>query len=124
MLTGSVDEVDSNTLLGCLSNREAVIAEEGSDRLQKYFSQESNFYATSLCFAEALGALKVKRFYRKEISDEQYFCACEELLACAADNTIQIEEVEIKDSMVFVEVKIWSGSIRRVLTFPTRFKLS
>ena len=81
------------------------IAEEGSDRLQKYFSEESNFYTTSLCFAEALGALKVKRFYRKEISDEQYFCACEELLACAADNTIQIEDVEIKDSIVFVEVE-------------------
>jgi predicted nucleic acid-binding protein len=30
------------------------IAEEGSDRLQKYFSEESNFHTTSLCFAEAL----------------------------------------------------------------------
>src|SRR5215510_7254771 len=67
--------------------------------------RSQNFYATSLCFAEALGALKVKRFYRKEISDEQYFCACEELLACAADNTIEIEDVEMQDSMVFVEVE-------------------
>jgi predicted nucleic acid-binding protein len=42
------------------------IAEEGSDRLQKYFSEESNFYTTSLCFAEALGALKSSAFTEKK----------------------------------------------------------
>ena len=42
------------------------ITEEGSERLQRYFGEEANFYTTSLCFAEALGALKVKRFYRKK----------------------------------------------------------
>ena len=81
------------------------IDEVGSDTLRKYFNKESHFSTTSICFAEALGVLKVMRFNRKEITDEQYFCACEELLAYASDNTIKIEDVEIKDRMVFVKVE-------------------
>jgi predicted nucleic acid-binding protein len=99
------------------------ITEEGSDRLQTYFGEESNFHATSLCFAEALGALKVKRFYRKEISDEQYFCACEELLAYGADNTIEIEDVEIKDPMVFVEVENLVRKYQKTIDVSDAFQI-
>jgi predicted nucleic acid-binding protein len=82
------------------------VDEVGSDALRMYFNNESHFFTTSICFAEALGVLKSMRFYRKmPITDEQYFCACEELLAYASDNTIKIEDVEIKDSMVFVKVE-------------------
>lgn len=99
------------------------ITEEGSERLQRYFGEEANFYTTSLCFAEALGALKVKRFYRKEITDEQYFCACEELLACGADNTIEIEDVEMKDSMVFVEVERLVRKYKKTIDVSDAFQI-
>lgn len=84
------------------------INEKGSDALRAYFTKEkeSNFYyMTSLCFAEALGVLKVKYFNQKVISDEEYFYACDQLLAWAAGNTIEIEDIEIKDRMVFTEVE-------------------
>ena len=81
------------------------IDEVGSDTLRRYFNEESHFSTTSICFAEALGVLKAMRFYRKEIIDEQYFCACEDLLGHASDNTIKIEDVEIKDINVFVKVE-------------------
>ena len=45
--------------------------------------------------------LKVKCFYRQDISDEQYFAACDELLAYAAYDTIELEDVPIKDKAVF-----------------------
>jgi predicted nucleic acid-binding protein len=82
------------------------VDEVGSDELRMYFNKESHFSTTSICFAEALGVLKSMRFYRKEpITDEQYFCACEDLLGYASDNTIKIEDVEIKDINVFVKVE-------------------
>lgn len=81
------------------------IDEDGSETLRKYFNEESNFFTTSLCLVEALGVFKVKRFYKKEITDEQYFYACEGLLAYAADDMIEIEDVKMKDSMIFVEVE-------------------
>ena len=83
------------------------VDEEGSQALRSYFARESEseFYATSLCFAEALGVLKVKRFYRKEISDEDYLTACDQLLAYAADEIIELEDVKIKDRLVFIEVE-------------------
>ncbi|MBI4525439.1 MAG: hypothetical protein HY695_16685 [Deltaproteobacteria bacterium] len=82
-----------------------VLAEEGSRELREYFGKESNFSATSLCFAEALGALKVKAFYRNEISDEEHFSGCDELLAHVAHNTIEIENIENNDRHVFDEVE-------------------
>ena len=81
------------------------IEEEGRNALRTYFGKESSFFTTSLCFAEALGVLKVKRYYKKEISDEEYFCACDILLAFAADQTIEVEDIELKDRLVFVEVE-------------------
>jgi len=87
-----------------------LIPEKGSDVLKKYFSKESSkgdsFYATILCFVEALTVLKRKRFFDKvPISNEEYFSACEHLFAHAKHNTIEIENVEIEDRMVFTEVE-------------------
>jgi uncharacterized protein with PIN domain len=88
-----------------------VLTEEGSRELREYFDKESNFSATSLCFAEALGALKVNRFYRKNgMTDEEYFSACDELFAYAAHNKIEIEDIEIKERSVFDEVE---GLVRK-----------
>lgn len=83
-----------------------VLNEAGSAELRRYFGEESNFTATSLCFAEALGVLKVKRFYQKCITDAEYFSGCNELMAYVAYGNIQIEDIEIKDRCVFDEVEI------------------
>lgn len=82
-----------------------VLNEKGSAELRQYFGQESNFTTTSLCFAEALGVLKVKRFNQKCITDEDYFSGCDELMAYVADDTIEIEDIKIKDRGVFDEVE-------------------
>ena len=83
-----------------------VLHEDGSTALRRYFHQETNFIVTSLCFAEALGVLKVKRFHRECISDEEYFYGCDQLMAYASDNSvIEIEDIEIRDRSVFDEVE-------------------
>lgn len=82
-----------------------ILDEKGSAELRQYFGKESNFSATLLCFAEALGVLKVNRFNKKNMTDEEYFSGCDELLAYVADNTIEIEDIEIKDRRVFSEVE-------------------
>ena len=82
-----------------------ILDEKGSGELREYFGKESNFIATSLCFAEALGALKVKRFNLKCLTDEEYFSDCDELMAYVAGGTIEIEDIEIRDRSVFDEVE-------------------
>lgn len=82
-----------------------VLNETGSVELRQYFGKESNFTATSLCFAEALGVLKVKRFNQKSVTDEEYFTGCDELMAYVADASIEIEDIEVKDRRVFDEVE-------------------
>ena len=82
-----------------------VLNERGSAELRQYFGKESNFTATSLCFAEALGVLKVKRFNQKRMTDEEYFSGCDELMAYVAGGTIEIEDIELNDRSVFNEVE-------------------
>lgn len=81
------------------------IDEIGSPMIRNYVGNNSIFLTTSLCFAEALGVLKVKRFYRNELTDEQYLSACDELLAYVAYETIKIEDVEISDKSIFTKVE-------------------
>lgn len=82
-----------------------VLKEPGSAELRQYFGKESDFTATSLCFAEALGVLKVKRFNQKNMTDEEYFSGCDELMAYVAGGNIDIEDIEIQDRSVFDEVE-------------------
>jgi hypothetical protein len=50
--------------------------------------------------------LKVKYKYKKEISDEDYFFACDSLFKHAGrGGKIEIENVETRDRMVFTEVE-------------------
>lgn len=85
-----------------------LIKEEGSEALRSYYGRDIGFlfHATSLCFAEALAVLKVKHFYRKEISEDEYLAACDQLFAWAGDDTeLELEDVEIKDRLVFTEAE-------------------
>lgn len=82
-----------------------LVKEGGSDTLEKYIKHHSNFRTTSLCLAEALGALKVKRFYKKEMDDEAYFAASEILLGQVSSGEIEIEDIKISDRNIFHEVE-------------------
>jgi predicted nucleic acid-binding protein len=99
------------------------VEEEGSAALRTYFESEAHFYATSLSFAEALGVLKVKHFYRKEITDEEYLAACDELVAYAGDDTIKIEDVAIRDTTVFLEVEALVRTYNRSIDVSDAFQI-
>jgi predicted nucleic acid-binding protein len=87
-----------------------VVDEDGSERIRKYFAAKSVFWTTSLCFTEALGVLKVKHFYKKEISKEKYLSALEELVSYLRNESISVEEVNITEISIFNEVEKISKS--------------
>jgi predicted nucleic acid-binding protein len=81
-----------------------LVNEDGSAVVRDYFYKNSVFAATSLCFAETLGALKVK-FNHQLLSPEQYFAACAELVAHLRNQTLEIEDINISESSIFDEVE-------------------
>jgi predicted nucleic acid-binding protein len=82
-----------------------AVKEAGSEAVEKYMvaESESTFYATSLCFAEALGALK-SRYSNKEIDQATYFKAGEVLKGHIGDR-IELVDVDISESEIFWEVE-------------------
>jgi len=87
-----------------------MVKEEASDIVDDYMKREylSSFNTTSLCFAEALGALKLKRFNQRRpdhIGEEPYFTGADELRAFVTTGRIHLVDVGITDSTVFTEVE-------------------
>lgn len=82
-----------------------IVDEEGSDKIRTYFDGQSDFFTTSLCFAEALGVLKVKHLYRSEITQHRYLSATLQLFAQIQDKSIEIEQIDISQPNVFRAVK-------------------
>ncbi len=80
-----------------------AVPEDRSDCVRKYFNEHSVFWTTSLCFAESLGALKMKRS-RKELSDSGYRLAADEVVGLVRNGSISIEEVKFTDRRVFDDV--------------------
>ena len=82
-----------------------AVKESGSEAIEKYMAAEhtSTFYATSLCFAEALGALK-SRYSHKGIDQETYFRAGDILRGYVGDR-IELADMDISDSEIFWEVE-------------------
>ena len=82
-----------------------AVKESGSEAIKKYMTAEpeSTFYATSLCFAEALGALK-SRYSHKGIDQETYFKAGDILRGYIGDR-IELADMDISDSEIFWEVE-------------------
>ena len=85
-----------------------LIREKGTDTVTDYMKKEyisSTFYATSFCFAEALGVLKSK-YLRQEIDQETYFALGEVLSAfISKDGYIELLDVDISESLIFDEVE-------------------
>jgi len=82
-----------------------AVKESGSETIEKYMAAEpaSMFYVTSLCFAEALGALK-SRYSHKGIDQEKYSKAGDILKGYIGDR-IQLADMDISDSEIFWEVE-------------------
>jgi predicted nucleic acid-binding protein len=66
-----------------------LVHEDGSDVVRDYFSRYSGFATTQLCFAETLGALKLK-FKHQLLSTEDYLAACAELMAHLRGQTLRL----------------------------------
>lgn len=82
-----------------------LVEEDGSKRIRDYFSNETNFHTTSLCFVEALGVLKRKREKRNNpLSNDEYLRACEELCIFAYGK-IPVDEISIVDPQAFRETQ-------------------
>jgi predicted nucleic acid-binding protein len=69
-----------------------VIDEGDHEPVRSFFSSNTNFCATSLCLAEALGVIKGKWNYGR-ISEEQYFEATRELIIWAWGKKIEIDDI-------------------------------
>jgi predicted nucleic acid-binding protein len=87
-----------------------VVKEQDSDVIEAYISMEytSTFNTTTLCFAEALGVLKLKHFNQRRpdhIDQETYFTGADELCAYVASGRIVLVDVTIADSAIFAEVE-------------------
>jgi predicted nucleic acid-binding protein len=82
-----------------------VVKEDGSDRLNKYRESHSNFRTTFVCLVESLGVLKVKRFYRNEIGEEEYFAGCDLLTRQVSSGEIEIENTDLGGRTIFHEVE-------------------
>jgi predicted nucleic acid-binding protein len=81
-----------------------LVNEDGSDVVRDYVSRHSVFATTQLCFAETLGALKLK-FIHQLLSREQYLAACADLMAHLRGQTLEIEDIGISASTIFDEVE-------------------
>lgn len=81
-----------------------LVDEEGTVIVRDYFNRYTNFYTTSWCFVETLGALKTK-YLRRHISQKKYFDACDELMAHISGESIGIDEIEIANRETYSEVE-------------------
>ena len=78
--------------------------EPGSENVRHHFHKHYRHYMTSLCFAEALGALKGK-FHRKELSSEGYFDACYLLIGYLRDGRFHLDETLKISPETFIEAE-------------------
>jgi predicted nucleic acid-binding protein len=81
------------------------VNETGSDIISNYFNNEPTKYTTPLCFYEALNVLKVKHFYRKEISSVEYHDATFNLTAWFSSIVNNIEDINFLTPSVFKNVQ-------------------
>ena len=79
-----------------------VVAEPASSEILAYFESGDPFYMTAPCTTEVLSVLKVKYFYRKELSADQYTKAAYCFLSYLNDR-IKIRGPSIDNSHVFWE---------------------
>lgn len=81
------------------------INEKGSDIIQNYFNSEPTKYTTPLCYYEAINLLKVKHFYQKEISMDNYHNTTFSLTAWFSHIVKDIKDLDFLSPIVFKNVQ-------------------
>lgn len=81
------------------------VDEDSSDTVREFVRTEPTRYVTPLCFYEALSVLKVKHFYRKELTRAQYDDAIFSLVAWFAHISEQIKELDFMSPSVLKEAQ-------------------
>ena len=71
-----------------------VIDEGDHQEVRSIFYSDTNFCATSLCLAEALGVIKNK-WNRSLITEEQYFKSTRELIISAWGKKIEVDDIDL-----------------------------
>ena len=69
-----------------------VVDEGDHEPVRSFFHSNTNFFATSLCLAEALGAVKAKWTHGR-ITEGQYFLCTRTLVINAWGNKIEVEDI-------------------------------
>ena len=82
-----------------------LVDEPDGSQLKEYFERNNGFYVTSLCFAEALGVLKVKHFYREEITQKGYLNRSYLLTVLIRNRRVELDEVLLADPAIFAAVE-------------------
>ncbi len=81
-----------------------VLLEEGSGVLKSFVERAGPFYTTSLCFGEALGVIKSRRFRRHpEIDQAAYIRATHYLRSQLVSGIFKIQEADLIDNAVFFQ---------------------
>lgn len=93
-----------------------VIEEEYSSRVRDYmFDPERSWrVCTSYCFAEALGALKLRN-KRAELSNKGYLAGCRKLIRFVREDSLEVIEGQFSSLKAFAEVE------RIVKAYPIDF---
>lgn len=71
-----------------------VVDEGDHEAVRRHFQSMSNFAATSICLAEALGVIKAK-WAHSRISEEQYFSATRTLVINACGGRIEVDDINL-----------------------------
>jgi len=69
-----------------------VVDEGDHEPVRTFFSSNTNFFATSLCLAEALGVIKAKWSHGR-ITEDQYFSGTRQLVINAWGKKIEVEDI-------------------------------
>jgi predicted nucleic acid-binding protein len=80
-----------------------LVDDDRSAALRAYLGRHAVHSTTSLCFAEVLGVLK--RFRGKLLTEDEYFAACEDLMAHLRGNTLEIDDIGVSQRHTFDEAE-------------------
>jgi predicted nucleic acid-binding protein len=95
---GTIYFVDASALI------KLFLEEKGSGELRQFVAQCGVIYTTALCFGEALGVLKRKRFVEKSLSQDQYIRVSNNLRAHVTSNVIKfVKGGDLNNLHIFFE---------------------
>jgi predicted nucleic acid-binding protein len=96
---GKVHFIDTSAILKLL------VKESGSETLHSIVESGPPLYTSQLCVAEALGVLKTKHFYRKELSQQGYYSSAYYLTSLLRSRNLIVKSLSLINQQVFFEAE-------------------